>query len=32
MKTFALVHIGRDTFIMLNPTEELKINYYICKK
>lgn len=26
MKTFALVHIGRDTFIMLNPTEELKNN------
>ena len=26
MKKFALVHIGRDTFIMLNPTEELKNN------
>lgn len=24
MKTFALVHIGRDTFIMLNPKDDLK--------
>lgn len=29
MKTYSLVHIGRDTFIMLNEKEDLKCNQCI---